>query len=111
MLVEEEESRWTAPLVRGLFQSVSSSVADGRGALTCAPFSEGPDLSVAPTHHYPASVAPAAHIRHRINASGGGDLVNPTAATTGHLGLDGKLRACCGPKPVGDKPNKSASPS
>lgn len=69
-------------------------------SLTCSPFSEGPDLSVAPQliNHYPASVAPAGHIRPRINASGGGDLVNPTAATTGHLGLDGKLRPCSGPK-------------
>ena len=29
---EEEESRWTTPLVNDLFQLVSSSVADGRGA-------------------------------------------------------------------------------
>ena len=69
-------------------------------SLTCSPFSEGPDLPVAPRliNHYPASVAPAAHIRPRINASGGGDLVNPTAATTGHLSLDGRLRPCSGPK-------------
>lgn len=68
--------------------------------LTCSPFSKGPDLSVAPRliNHYPASVAPTGHIRPRINACGGGDLVNPTAATTGHLGLAGKQRGCFGPK-------------
>lgn len=37
-------------------------------------------------------MAPAARISRGINASGGGDLVNPTAATTGHLGLDGNPR-------------------
>lgn len=69
-------------------------------SLTCSPFSEGPDLSVAPRliNHHPASVAPSGHISPRINASGGGDLVNPTAATTGHLGLAGKLKPCVGPK-------------
>lgn len=69
-------------------------------SLTCSPFPGGPDLSVAPRliNHCPASVAPSGHIRARINASGGGDLVNPTAATTGHLGLDGKLRPRFSPK-------------
>lgn len=69
-------------------------------SLTCSPFSGGPDLSVAPSliNHYPASVAPTGHIRARINASGGGDPVNPTAATIGHLGVAGKLRPCFGPK-------------
>lgn len=69
-------------------------------SLTCSPFPDGPDLSVAPRliNHYPASVAPTGHIRPRINASGGGGLVNPTAATIGHLGLAGKLRPCLGPK-------------
>lgn len=64
---------------------------------TCSPFSGGPDLSVALMliNNYPVSVAPTSHIRHRINACGGGDLVNPTA---GHLGLAGKLRPCLGPK-------------
>lgn len=63
---------------------------------TCSPLSGGPDLPVAPKviNYYPASVAPAAHIRARINASGGGDLVNPTTATIGHLGLLGKQRPC-----------------
>lgn len=37
-------------------------------------------------------MAPAGHITLRINASGGGDLVNPTAATIGHHGLAGKPR-------------------
>lgn len=37
-----------------------------------------------------ASVAPAVRIRGRINASGGGDPVNPAAATAGHRGLDGR---------------------
>lgn len=69
-------------------------------SFTCSPFSEGPDLSVAPRliNLYPASVAPTGHIRARINVSGGGDLVNPTAATIGHLGLAGMLRSCFGPK-------------
>lgn len=69
-------------------------------SLTCSPSSEGPDLSVAPQliNYYPARVAPTGHIRHRINASGGGDLVYPTAAITGHHGLAGKLRPCFGPK-------------
>lgn len=64
---------------------------------TCSPFSGGPDLSVTPRliNNYPASVAPTGHIRCRINACGGGDLVNPTA---GHLGLAGKLRPCFSPE-------------
>lgn len=37
MLVEAEESRWTAPLVSGPFQLVSSRVADGRGAWEFGP--------------------------------------------------------------------------
>lgn len=32
MVGEEEESRWTLPLVNGLFQLVSISVGDGKGA-------------------------------------------------------------------------------
>lgn len=32
MVREEEESRWTAPLVSGPFQLVSFSVGDGKGA-------------------------------------------------------------------------------
>lgn len=66
----------------------------------CSPFLRGPDLSVAPRfiNHYPARVAPTGHIRPRINASGGGDLVNSTAATTGHIGLAGRLRPRFGPK-------------
>ena len=68
-------------------------------SFTCSPFSGGPDLPVTRLiNHYPASVAPVGHIRPRINASGGGDLVNPTAATTGHLGLAGKLRCSYGPQ-------------
>lgn len=77
---------------------------------TCSPVSGGPDLSVAPRliNNYPVSVAPTGHIRQRINACGGGDLVNPTA---GHLGLAGKpcQQTLFRPKTVGDKPNKSDS--
>lgn len=102
-----EERRWTALLVYSNFLLVSSPAGDGSGSwefgqsffYMLSP-SGGPDLSVAPMliNHCPASVAPAVHIRVRINASGGGDLVNPTAATIGHLGLTGKRRPCFIPK-------------
>lgn len=63
-------------------------------------------------NHQPASVAPAGHITLRINASGGGDLVNPTAATIGHHGLAGKPRLrFVKKKTVGDKTNKSGGHS
>lgn len=77
-------------------------------SLTCSPFSGGPDLSVAPRliNHYPASVAPGSHISPRINASGGGDLVNPPAATIGPVGPAGKSKPFQ-PKTLEDKPNKS----
>lgn len=80
---------------------------------TCSLFSGGPDLSAAPKliNHYPASVAPAGHIRLRINASVGGDLVNPTAAIIGHLGLAGKSEVLFCPLTEGDKANKSDSQS
>lgn len=77
----------------------------------CSPSSGGPDLSVALRliNHCPANVAPAAHIRLRINAFGGGDLVNPTATTIGHGGSDWQAETLFHPKTVEDKPNKSES--
>lgn len=88
--------------------SLSTAMAFAKGerlenlaspSLTCSPFSGGPDLHVAPKliNHYPASVAPTGHIRPRINASGGGDPVNPTAAIIGHFGLVGKPGPCSSP--------------